>query len=146
MTATPAPTTSILEALLAVHGAAIGSFGYLVLQHQTDAERILASTLATALARADLSPEPEAARRRLLAIAAREILRGSAQTGEIAPLLPVPRSSADRMPILEALAELDPRSRMAIVLHYFLDLPADAVTWAAPPRRSRRRNRRGRRP
>ena len=127
MTATPAPTTYTLEALLAVHGAAIGSFGYLVLQHQTDAERILASTLATALGRANLPPDPEAARAHLLAIATREILRGSTQTGEIAPLLADPRSSVDRMPILEALAELDPRSRMAIVLHYFLDLPPGAV-------------------
>src|SRR5207253_11426215 len=56
MSATPAPTTYTLQALLADHGAAISSFAYLVLQHQTDAERILASTLASALPRADLSP------------------------------------------------------------------------------------------
>jgi len=127
MSATPAPTTYTLEALLAEHGAAIGSFAYLVLQHQTDAERILVSTLATALRRTDLSPEPETARTQLLGIAAREILRGAAQTGEIEPLLPDPRSSADRMPVLEALAELDPRSRIAVVLHYHLELPPDAV-------------------
>ena len=126
MSATPAATTH-LEALLADHGAAIGSFAYLVLQHQSDAERILASALATALRRADLSPEPETAQRQLLRIAAREILRGTAQTGEIAPLLPDPRSSLDRMPVLEALAELDPRSRMAVVLRYHLDLLPDAV-------------------
>ena len=127
MSATPSATTYTLEALLAGHGAAIGSFGYLVLQHQTDAERILASTLATAFRRTDLSPQSGTARRQLLAIAVREVLRGSAQTGEVAPLLPDPRSSLDRMPILEALAELDPRSRMAVVLHYYLDLPPDAV-------------------
>jgi DNA-directed RNA polymerase specialized sigma24 family protein len=127
MSATPAPTTHTIDTLLAEHGSAVGSFAYLVLQHQTDAERILASTLATSLLRAGLSPERETARRQLLAIAAREILRGSAQTGEVAPLLPDPRSSLDRMPILEALAELDPRARMAVVLHYYLDLPADAV-------------------
>jgi len=127
MTANPAPMTYTLQALLADYGAVIGSFGYLVLQHQTDAERILASTLATALGRAGISPEPEAARAQLLAIAAREVLRGTAQTGEVAPLLPDPRSSLDRMPILEALAELDPRSRMAIALHYYLDISPDVV-------------------
>ena len=118
---------STLELLLAEHGQAIGSFAYLVLQHQADAERILGATLATALARGDLPPEPGALRAQLLRIAAREILRGSAQTGEIAPILPDPRSSPDRMPLLEALAELEPRARMAIVLTYYLDTPADAV-------------------
>ena len=127
MSATVAPTTHTLEALLAEHGVAIGSFAYLVLQHQTDADRIVAATLATALRRSDLSPESLTARTQLLRIAAREILRGRALTGEIAPLLPDPRSSLDRMPVLEALAELDPRSRIAIVLHYHLDLSANAV-------------------
>jgi len=37
MTANPAPMTYTLQALLADYGAVIGSFGYLILQHQTDA-------------------------------------------------------------------------------------------------------------
>jgi DNA-directed RNA polymerase specialized sigma24 family protein len=126
MTATSDPPDTI-EALLADHGQAIGSFAYLVLQHQTDAERILGATLATALGRADLPPDPGALRAQLLRIAARGILRGSAQTGEVAPILPDPRSSVDRMPLLEALAELDPHARMAVVLSYYLDLPSDVV-------------------
>ena len=104
MTATPdRPQT--LEALVAEHGQAIGCFAYLIFQHQADAERILGATFARALARADLPPEPHALRAQLLRIAAREILRGRAQTGEVAPILPDPRSSLDRMPLLEALAE-----------------------------------------
>jgi DNA-directed RNA polymerase specialized sigma24 family protein len=126
MTATSDPPQT-LETLLADHGEAIGSFAFLVLQHQTDAERILAATMATALGRGALPSEPDALREHLLRIAAREILRGSAQSGEIAPILPDPRSSVDRMPLLEALAELDPHARMALVLSYFLDLPADAI-------------------
>jgi DNA-directed RNA polymerase specialized sigma24 family protein len=127
MSATSERDHNTLAALLAEHGVAIGSFAFLVLQHQTDAERILAATLATALRRAELPAEGEATRALLLRLAAREILRGSAQTGEVAPLLPDPRSAADRMSLLEAMAELDPRSRMAIVLHYSLDLDPDAV-------------------
>ena len=116
-----------LEELLAEHGQAIGSFAYLVLQHQTDAERILAATLATALGGTSLPPAPEALRALLLRIAAREILRGGPQTGEIAPILPDARSSIDRMPLLEALAELAPHARMAVALTYYLNLPADGV-------------------
>src|SRR5689334_18570330 len=114
---------STLEVLLAEHGQAIGSFAYLVLQHQADAERVLAATLATALARTSLPPALDALRAELLRIAAREIRRGSRQTGEVAPLLPDPGSPADRMPLLEALAELDPHARIAVVLSYHLDLP-----------------------
>src|SRR5439155_2917196 len=80
-----------------------------------------------ALGRADLAVGAEDVRTWLLRIAAREILRGSPQTGEVAPLLPDPGSVTDRMSILEALAELDPRSRMAVVLHYYLELGPDAV-------------------
>jgi len=127
MDATSEPTPNTLEALLASHGPAIGGFAYLVLQHQADAERILAATLATALGRAGIPSRAEDMRTWLLRIAAREILRGSPQTGEVAPLLPDPRSVTDRMSILGALAELDPRSRMAVVLHYYLDLGPDAV-------------------
>jgi len=127
MRATSEPTPQTLQALLAAHGPAIGSFAYLVLQHQADAERVLASTLASALRQADLPSDPAAARTRLLRIAARTILRGSSQTGEVTPLLPDARSIRDRMPVLEALAEMDPRSRMAVVLHYVLDHGPDAV-------------------
>jgi DNA-directed RNA polymerase specialized sigma24 family protein len=126
MTATSDPPHS-LEALLAEHGQAIGSFAFLVLQHQTDAERILGRTLATGLARSDLPTEPATLRLQLLRIAAREIFRGNAQTGEVAPVLPDPQSSVDRMPVLEAFAELDPHERMAIVLSYFLDLSSAAI-------------------
>ena len=126
MTTTSGPPHT-LEELLADHGQTIGSFAYLVLQHQTDAERVLAGTLATALERADLPGAPDALRPLLLRIAAREILGGGAQTGEIAPILPDARSSVDRMPLLEALAELDAHARMAVALSYYLDLPADAV-------------------
>jgi DNA-directed RNA polymerase specialized sigma24 family protein len=127
MDATSEPTSNTAEALLAAHGPAIGAFAYLVLQQQADAERILAATLATALGRADLPTDAEVARAALLRIAAREILRGSSQTGEVTPLLPDPRSASDRMSILEGLAEVDPRSRMALVLHYFLEMRPDAV-------------------
>src|SRR5205085_3986626 len=106
-----------LEELLAEHGQAIGSFAYLVLQHQTDAERILAATLATALGGTSLPPAPEALRALLLRIAAREILRGGPQTGEIAPILPDARSSINRMPLLEALAELAPQDRKSTRLN-----------------------------
>ena len=40
---------------------------------------------------------------------------------------PIRDRQLDRMPLLEALAELDPHARMAVVLTYYLDLPADAV-------------------
>lgn len=126
MTATSIPTTTV-EGLLAEHGQAIGSFAYLVLQHQADAERILGATLATALRREDLPNEPERLRIGLLQIAAREILRGSQQSGEVAPLLPDPGSSLDHLPVLAALAELEPRARMAVVLSYSTDLPAAAI-------------------
>src|SRR5947207_9065615 len=116
-----------LETLGGAHGTAIGSFAYLVLQHQTDAEQILASTLATALRRRDWPEGDEAVRRWLLGLASREILRGSSQTGEVAPLLPDPRGRSDRLPMLAALAELDPPARMAVVLYYFCDLPSDVV-------------------
>jgi DNA-directed RNA polymerase specialized sigma24 family protein len=122
-----APPPHIIDSLLADHGQAIGSFAYLVLQHQPDAERILAATLATALAHSDLPREPETLRLQLLRFAAREILRGSGQTGEVAPLLPDPGSSTDRMPLLAAIAELDPHERMAVVLSYAMDLPADTI-------------------
>jgi DNA-directed RNA polymerase specialized sigma24 family protein len=68
MTATSGPPHT-LEELLAEHGQAIGSFAYLVLQHQADAERVLAATLATALERTDLPREPDALRALLLRIA-----------------------------------------------------------------------------
>jgi DNA-directed RNA polymerase specialized sigma24 family protein len=120
------PVSTSLEALLDTHGAAIGSFAYLTLQHQADAEHVVSATLATALRRRN--PPDEAGQRNwLLGIAAREILRGSSQTGEVAPILPDGRSPADRMAVLEGLAELDPRSRMAVVLHHAMDLPTDAV-------------------
>ena len=127
MHATSDPALETLDALLSAHGAAVGSFAYLVLQHQADAERILATALAEAVRRGHLQDDGEAERRWLLAAAARAILRGSSQSGEVEPLLPDPRDPSDRLSILGALAELDPRSRMAVVLLYVLDLSPDAI-------------------
>ena len=79
--------------------------------------------------------DPSALRLWLLRIATRQALSRRRRIGTVLPLLPGesaqiaadPAPSIDRITLLESLAKLPERMRVAVVLHYYADLRVHEV-------------------
>lgn len=126
----------VLAELLEQHGAEIQGVAYLILRDRQAAEDVLMDTLIAALDRGSALRDAGALRSWLLRIAT-NIALGKRRRDQrvswinVLPEAPAPESDAtDRLVLLAGLADLPPRSRAAVVLHYYADLPVAEVAAA----------------
>jgi len=128
-----------LDALLATFGADIERVAYLVLHSRMDAEEVVIDTAMTAWDRVGSLRDPSALRAWLLQVAARHSLQRVRRSRSVDPLPPAaplaadggdPAALIDRFSLVAAVAELPPRMRAAVALHYFADLTVDDVATA----------------
>lgn len=123
----------VLAQLLEQYGREIQGVAYLILRNRADAEDVLMDTLITALDRGSGLRDPSAMRKWLLKIATNHALGHRRRFGrvtwlEIAPDLAGPTiDQAERVALVEGLAALPIRTRTAVVLHYYADLPVADV-------------------
>jgi RNA polymerase sigma factor (sigma-70 family) len=126
----------VLADLLASHGREIQGVAFLILRDRSAAEDVLMDTLVTALERGATLRDPSALRPWLLRIATNHALGARRRTGRVSLMAVVPDvatpapDTADRVALLDELARLPIRTRTAIVLHYFADLPVADVAAA----------------
>jgi RNA polymerase sigma factor (sigma-70 family) len=126
---------AVLAELLERYGREIQAVAYLILRDRAEAEDVLMDTLVTALGRASTLRDPAALRPWLLRIATNQALgrrrRGlRLVSGTVIPEIPTSApDDAERLAVLAALDGLPPRTRAAVVLHYYADLSvADVAT------------------
>ncbi len=123
----------VLSELLERHGHEIQAVAYLILRDRADAEDVLADTLLRALERGSGLRDPDALRAWLLRIATNLALGHRRRRSRVMELPvafigdPPPVDADDRMALLSGLERLPPRTRAAIVLHYYADLTVAAV-------------------
>lgn len=126
----------ILAELLERYGSEIQGVAYLILRDRAEAEDVLMDTLLSALERASSLREPAALRAWLLRIATNHALGRRRRGGRLLRLSVMPDmpaadpDRADRLVLLSALDRLPPRTRAAVVLHYYADLPVVGVAAA----------------
>jgi RNA polymerase sigma-70 factor (ECF subfamily) len=126
----------VLAELLEQHGSEIQGVAYLILRDRQAAEDVLMDTLIAALDRGSALREGGALRSWLLRIATNRALGKRRRERrvvwvEVLPETPASQPDmADRLALLAALADLPPRSRAAVVLHYYADLPIAEVAAA----------------
>jgi RNA polymerase sigma-70 factor, ECF subfamily len=126
----------ILAELLDRHGREIQGVAYLILRDRGDAEDVLMETLVSALTRASTLRDPAALRAWLLRIATNHAItrkRRSARVVTLSVIPEMPQPLADdalRIALLDAVATLPIRTRAAVVLHYYADLPVADVALA----------------
>lgn len=123
----------VLAELLAQHGREIQGVAYLILRNRDDAEDVLMDTLITALDRGASLRDASAMRQWLLKIATNEALRRQRRIRrvtwlQLSPDTPGPATDrTDHVALVQGLATLPIRSRAAVVLHYYADLPVADV-------------------
>ena len=123
----------VLAELLAQHGREIQSVAYLILRNRADAEDVLMDTLLAALDRGSSLRDPSAMRQWLLKIATNDALRRQRRLRtvkwlQLSPDTPGPAfDTTEHVALLQGLATLPARSRAALVLHYYADLPVAEV-------------------
>src|SRR5688500_5697164 len=123
----------VLADLLAQYGREIQGVAYLILRNRADAEDVLMDTLLAALDRGSSLRDPSAMRQWLLKIATNQALGRKRRFGrvtwlEITPELPGPTTdTTEHIALVQGLATLPIRSRAAVVLHYYADLPVAQV-------------------
>lgn len=123
----------VLAELLAQHGEEIQGVAYLILRDRQAAEDILMDTLIAALDRGSGLREAGALRSWLLRIATNLALGKRRRERrvtwiDVLPDTPAPiPDPTDHLVLLAGLAQLPPRSRAAVVLHYYADLPVTEV-------------------
>ena len=123
----------VLDELLAQHGREIQGVAYLILRNRADAEDVLMDTLLVALRRGSSLRDPSAMRQWLLKIATNEALSRKRRFGrvtwlQLSPDTPGPLLDAtEHVALIQGLATLPIRSRAAVVLHYYADLPVADV-------------------
>lgn len=123
----------VLAELLALHGREIQGVAYLILRNRADAEDVLMDTLLTALDRGSSLRDPSAMRQWLLKIATNQALSRqrrfrSVKWLQLAPDYPGPAvDTTEHVALVQGLATLPIRSRAAVVLHYYADLPVAEV-------------------
>lgn len=123
----------VLAELLEQHGTEIQGVAYLILRDRQAAEDVLMDTLIAALDRGSALREAGALRSWLLRIATNLALGKRRRDRRVTwinvlPETPAPQPDAtDRLALLAGLADLPPRSRAAVVLHYYADLPIAEV-------------------
>ena len=126
----------VLADLLDQYGKEIQGVAYLILRNATDAEDVLMDTLVAALDRGTSLRDPAALRRWLLKIATNEALGHQRRFRRVTWLDVVPDSpgptidAAEHVALIQGLASLPIRSRAAVVLHYYADLPVAEVAAA----------------
>jgi len=126
----------ILEDLLERYGREIQAVAYLILRDRAAAEDVLMDTLVSALERASTLRDPLALRAWLLKIATNHALGFRRRSSRVLHMSVLPNPAAheadahDRVMLLEVLEGLPARTRAAVVLHYYADLPVAAVAAA----------------
>jgi RNA polymerase sigma factor (sigma-70 family) len=123
----------VLAELLSQYGREIQGVAYLILRNRDDAEDVLMDTLLAALDRGSSLRDPSAMRPWLLKIATNQALGRQRRIGrvkwlQLSPETPGPAIDAtDHVALVQGLATLPIRSRAAVVLHYYADLPVAEV-------------------
>ena len=123
----------VLAELLDQHGREIQGVAYLILRNAPDAEDVLMDTLIAALDRGSTLRDATALRRWLLKIATNLALGRQRRFRrvtwlQVMPDLPAPVIDvAEHVALVQGLAALPIRSRAAVVLHYYADLPVAEV-------------------
>jgi len=126
----------VLAELLERHGREIQGVAYLILRNAADAEDVLMDTLVAALDRGSSLRDPGALRPWLLKIATNLALGRKRRFRrvtwvELAPDAPGPAfDTTEHVALIQGLATLPIRSRAAVVLHYYADLPVAGVAAA----------------
>jgi RNA polymerase sigma-70 factor (ECF subfamily) len=126
----------VLAELLSQYGREIQGVAYLILRNRADAEDVLMDTLVAALDRGSSIREATALRPWLLKIATNLALgrrrRFKRVTWiELSPDSPGPAfDTTEHVVLMQGLATLPIRSRAAVVLHYYADLPVAQVARA----------------
>jgi RNA polymerase sigma-70 factor (ECF subfamily) len=123
----------VLAELLAQYGREIQGVAYLILRNRADAEDVLMDTLLTALDRGSSLRDASAMRQWLLKIATNQALSRqrrfrNVKWVQLAPDYPGPAmDTTEHVALVQGLATLPIRSRAAVVLHYYADLPVAEV-------------------
>lgn len=123
----------VLAELLSQFGREIQGVAYLILRNRADAEDVLMDTLLAALDRGSSLRDPSALRQWLLKIATNQALSRqrrfrSVKWLQLAPDYAGPAiDTTEHVALVQGLATLPIRSRAAVVLHYYADLPVAEV-------------------
>lgn len=126
----------ILAELLERYGREIQGVAYLILRDRGEAEDVLMDTLLSALEQGSALRDPGALRAWLLRIATNHALARRRRSGRVVHLAVLPDApvvdvdASDRLVLLAALDDLPARTRAAVVLHYYADLPVAGVAAA----------------
>jgi RNA polymerase sigma-70 factor (ECF subfamily) len=126
----------VLAELLSQFGREIQGVAYLILRNRADAEDVLMDTLLVALDRGSSLRDPSAMRPWLLKIATNQALSHKRRFRKVtwlqlAPDYPGPTTdTTEHVALVQGLATLPIRSRAAVVLHYYADLPVADVAAA----------------
>ena len=132
-------SVDVLDVLLDEYGRELQRVAFLILHDVSAAEDVVADTLITALEQGASLRDAGTLRPWLLRIAANHALQHRRRRVRIVQLDLLPESAdvrdrtdaaADRAALWEGVAALPPRTRAAIVLHYYADLPVDDVAAA----------------
>jgi RNA polymerase sigma factor (sigma-70 family) len=124
-----------LDHLLAAHGREILAVANMITRDRDEAADVLEDTLCVAWEKARQLRDEEALRSWLLRIATNRALSRRRFQSRLVVLDKVPdpaipdttAPSATRLSLLAGMAKLAPRERAAVALHYYADLPVDAV-------------------
>jgi RNA polymerase sigma factor (sigma-70 family) len=123
-----------LETLLTTYGRELHGLAYLILRDRADAEDVVAETLLTAFDKAGSIRDESALRAWLIRVATNRAIDMRRRHARIVPLDVAPdratggdmgARSGDRIVLLHGLEALPPRTRAAVVLHYFADLSVE---------------------
>lgn len=131
-------SVDVLDVLLDEYGRELQRVAFLILHDAAAAEDVVADTLITALERGASLRDATALRPWLLRIAANHALQHRRRGIRIVQLDLLPESADvrdrtdadDRAALWQGVAVLPPRTRAAIVLHYYADLPVVDVAAA----------------
>ena len=137
-------SVDVLDVLLDKYGRELQRVAFLILHDSAAAEDVVADTLITAFERGASLRDPGALRPWLLRIAANHALQHRRRAVRVVHLDLLPdaaakrqgasaseRADADDLAALwQGVAALPPRTRAAIVLHYYADLPVVDVAAA----------------
>jgi RNA polymerase sigma-70 factor (ECF subfamily) len=127
-----------LDHLLAAHGREILGVANMITRDRDEAADVLEDTLCIAWEKARQLRNEEALRSWLLRIATNRALSRRRFQSRFVVLDKIPdpatpdttAPSAMRLSLLAGMAKLAPRERAAVALHYYADLPVDAVAKA----------------
>ncbi len=128
----------VLSDLLEAYGSEIGVVAFLILRDRAAAEDVVVETLLTALSHGRDLRDPDALRPWLLRIAANHALSMKRRGARVVQLTLVPEigghgglgGASERAAVRDAIRNLPPRMRAAIVLRYYADLSVEGVAEA----------------